>query len=252
MNDDLLKRATRALRSHPCEDDERAPTARARILGGLRQAQVRRRTWSAVVLPLAATLAAATAFGATNHRVGKWIRAVTSTFEPATKRSQLRLPGEERALPSAAAPNRPLVEVESRPNSEASPEAAPEMAERPVPPVTSPKRGQRREQVVPRNVHQRAKKPGSESAAALDLFSAAHRAHFAGGDHEAALRAWDSYLAADPEGSFELEARYNRAICLLRLGRVSEARTALAPFAEGRFGDYRRDEAVALLARFSE
>ncbi|MEZ4339138.1 MAG: hypothetical protein R3B82_21165 [Sandaracinaceae bacterium] len=79
-------------------------------------------------------------------------------------------------------------------------------------------------------------------------FAAAHEAHFRGGDPAEALRRWDAYLAQYPRGRFELEARYNRALALVRLGRRAEARAALAPFAEGAHGSYRRHEAERLVA----
>jgi hypothetical protein len=44
-----------------------------------------------------------------------------------------------------------------------------------------------------------------------------------------------------------LEARYNRAICLMRLGRRTEAIAALRPFADGEWTGYRQEEARALL-----
>jgi hypothetical protein len=74
--------------------------------------------------------------------------------------------------------------------------------------------------------------------------------HFHGDDPARALAAWDRYLAVasqDIRGGFVLEARYNRAICLFRLGQREEARQALQPFADGRWGAYRRDDAQALL-----
>jgi hypothetical protein len=82
------------------------------------------------------------------------------------------------------------------------------------------------------------------------LYAQAHALHFRAHDPARALAAWDRYLAAAPadvRAGFVLEARYNRAICLLRLGRRSEAREALRPFASGAWGQYRRDEARALL-----
>ena len=44
-----------------------------------------------------------------------------------------------------------------------------------------------------------------------------------------------------------LEARYNRALCLVRLGRAAEARAALQPFADGTLVHYRAAEARALV-----
>jgi hypothetical protein len=87
-----------------------------------------------------------------------------------------------------------------------------------------------------------------ESDPDLALYRDAHRAHFVQRDARAALAAWDRYLAAHPRGSFALEARYNRALCLVRLGRHEAARQALTPFAAGQVGGgYRRSEASALL-----
>jgi hypothetical protein len=44
-----------------------------------------------------------------------------------------------------------------------------------------------------------------------------------------------------------IEERYNRALSLVRLGRVVDARTALLPFADGSNSGYRQHEARALL-----
>lgn len=83
------------------------------------------------------------------------------------------------------------------------------------------------------------------------LYRAAHVAHFSTRDPQAALAAWERYLAAAPDGRFAPEARYNRALSLVRLGRMSEARDALAPFAEASEGSYRQREAAALRARLA-
>ena len=83
---------------------------------------------------------------------------------------------------------------------------------------------------------------------ALGLFRRAHRLHFHQRDAAAALGAWDAYLRAAPFGPLALEARYNRALCLVRLGRTGEALTALVPFAEGTLPFYRSAEARALVA----
>ena len=74
-------------------------------------------------------------------------------------------------------------------------------------------------------------------------YRVAHGVHFRGGDASAALAAWDEYLAAWPSGRFVEEAGYNRAITLVRLGRKSEAREALARIAAG---TYRREDAIKL------
>ena len=53
--------------------------------------------------------------------------------------------------------------------------------------------------------------------------------------------------AAGSSGRMLLDARYNRAIALVRVGRASEAEIALRPFAEGQYGGYRREEARKLM-----
>jgi hypothetical protein len=83
-------------------------------------------------------------------------------------------------------------------------------------------------------------------------YRTAHALHFEAHDPEGALAAWDAYLARYPSGRFALEARYNRALCLVRLGRTSEARAALAPFVAGIHGGYRQQEATALAAALDE
>jgi len=81
----------------------------------------------------------------------------------------------------------------------------------------------------------------------LAAYGAAHTAHFARKDPAQALRLWTAYLAGYPHGRFVPEAAYNRALTLVRLGRNKQAVAALKPIAAGRFGDYRRQEAEALL-----
>jgi hypothetical protein len=83
-------------------------------------------------------------------------------------------------------------------------------------------------------------------------YGRAHRAHFVDDAPARALAAWDAYLRAYPAGVFAPEARYNRAVCLVRLGRFAEAETALRPFARGGPGGYRREEALVLLEWLSD
>ncbi|HYQ18333.1 MAG TPA: hypothetical protein VEQ58_21305, partial [Polyangiaceae bacterium] len=83
-----------------------------------------------------------------------------------------------------------------------------------------------------------------------DLYRLAHEQHFVNHDYARALTGWEAYLKAAPGGRLATEARYNRAICLLRLGRDAEARQALEPFAAGKLG-YRQNEARELLEELS-
>jgi hypothetical protein len=80
-----------------------------------------------------------------------------------------------------------------------------------------------------------------------DVYARAHRLHFDGRNPAGALAAWDEYLRRYPDGRFAPDARYNRAIDLLRLQRWGDARAALQPFADGAYGGYHRDDARGLL-----
>jgi hypothetical protein len=85
----------------------------------------------------------------------------------------------------------------------------------------------------------------------LSLYEKAHQAHFVDKNYGRAFMAWDNYLTNVRNGRFAVEARYNRAICMLRLGHFAEARTALEPFATGRYGNYRKSEANLLIEGLS-
>lgn len=90
-------------------------------------------------------------------------------------------------------------------------------------------------------------------AAAPDLYRAAHQLHFHAGDPAAALAAWDRYLDSQPSGRFAIEARYNRAMALIRLRRYRDALLALQPFARGEImpSGYRQSEAQRLSERLA-
>ena len=81
----------------------------------------------------------------------------------------------------------------------------------------------------------------------LASYGATHAAHFVRKRFAEALRLWTAYLQTYPEGRFVPEATYNRALALVHLGRRKAAIAALRPIAAGQFGDYRRQEAEALL-----
>lgn len=82
----------------------------------------------------------------------------------------------------------------------------------------------------------------------LAAYRVAHEAHFRGRDAAAALRAWDGYLAAFPSGKLSVDARYSRALILIKLERWTDAASALRPFADAPAGSYRQAEAARLLA----
>jgi hypothetical protein len=89
--------------------------------------------------------------------------------------------------------------------------------------------------------------PGSSVADASAVYAAAHQAHFVDRHWARALALWSRYLRLAPRGPLAPEAHFNRAICLLHLGRDRDAAAELRGFADGRPGDYRRQEARRLL-----
>lgn len=236
-DDDLLARASRAMRESttpellggPIEeandrlgshDDARsvAATTLARIERSTRRAHVsglRKRTitrW--LVTPMAASFVVFAAWASASGRIGQWVGSAHPR-EPLEARDEKPVTGPR---PSASAI--PAVIVEP-PVSVVEPPA-------PRPPPIA--------------------KPAVKAVDIDALYNEAHEAHFVRHDHVAALAAWDRYLtAAGPSGRFALEARYNRAITLVRLGRKADASAALRPFADGEYGGYRRDEAAQLL-----
>jgi hypothetical protein len=94
--------------------------------------------------------------------------------------------------------------------------------------------------------------PHGPSDGEADAYGRAHRAHFDENAPERALAAWSDYLRLYPRGAFEPEARFNRAICLVRLRRFAQAERALRPFSDGDLGGYRQSEAEQLLAWLRE
>jgi len=237
MSKDLLSEATRALREAEPVSEFEARATRARVMTGLHQTRVRRRTRWAFLLPIAASFVAVSAWGAASGQA----RVVLDRLE--------RFVGVIPAAPSNAkpAPRKPLASPAlSAPTPDPATHApSPELA--PTPPI-----------VVAEATPVRPAVSASASAAraeradpTLALYRVAHAAHFVDRDPARALAAWDAYLSAAPNGQFAPEARYNRALSLVRLGRRQEARSALEPFANGAYGDYRKAEASALLERFA-
>lgn len=221
-----LDDAVRALREETSSPSETSDETRARVLAKLEQSRGRRSKRLFVILPMAAVLAGATASAGVAGKIpGAWhsaLRAFRLSSPP----------------PNAAEPTLPMAPAPWVTPTPAVDEAEPIASAAPLP--------------NPNPLRTRTRTSASTSTStrnpdSLALYRNAHRLHFTVHDSSAALSAWDDYLRADPNGSLALEARYNRALCLVRLERSGEAREALAPFADGRFGGYRQSEARALL-----
>jgi hypothetical protein len=286
MSDDMLVEATRALRETTAGADECARLTRARVLGAVREQNRSRRKLTLVLVPIAAVLVGSTAWASANGRLPELVREVKSAVGLSTdtgdsssdatqskRRSALGKAGisPARALASReTARSSPAIELESDAKPASAPEAPAPVADAPAPAAPiAPSEPKARSLPSSGSAHPgsaTSKAPSEQAAVAEppakastsaekapsadpndELYRAAHAAHFKRRDFSGALGAWDAYLAAAPRGRFAPEARYNRALCLIRLGRSGEARSALEPFARGAYGTYRRDEAAALL-----
>jgi hypothetical protein len=225
---DILSEATRALRDETSESGERSRFTRNRVMASLHRHERRRRSRIVWLFPIAAVLAGTTAFASSGGRTA-WqsVAAAIGVSEPppdAAGRALSRV--SLRRAPSRVVPPEPATAAEPADDEPSS-----------VGPRPQPSRSA---------AIAKAAKP-AESDPTLPLYREAHELHFASGNASAALGAWDRYLAAAPGGRFSVEARYNRAICLVRLGRRGEAERALEPFASGAYGAYRQSSARALL-----
>ena len=269
MKGDLLREATQALRDESQEVEAPAELSRARIMQSLHQRRRRRSTRLALFVPLAAICIGSTAWAAATQRLPKLWQAM------------VELTSGSSEAPAEPAPVKPIAKAVNRPKQITAPEpaAAPTPAPEPSELAREP-RAAVAEAREPRAAVAEAREPRAAAPGARDvrpapavadapnasrsadgvasearskpdptdsLYRAAHELHFGARDPVRALQAWDAYLAAAPNGRLAIEARYNRALTLLRLGRSSEARAALEPFARGAYGEYRRAEAEALI-----
>ena len=274
MSRDPLHDAVRALRD---EGDAAAPQAkltRERILRDLRpRARSRRWVWA---VPVAALLAGSTVLAATGQlpvvlqSVGETAARVFGGGKHAPRPAQTATP------PVVTAASAPAVQPAPAPEPPAEMPQAPETPPGPVdepPKVARPEPSARRRArsadagvrvAAPAETTESAPPPASapppeaspppgagprppEPDETLALYRKAHRLHFVEQNPSAALAAWDEYLAKKPKGPLVVDALYDRAVCLVRLGRRAEAKAALEPFADGRYGSYRQKDARALL-----
>ncbi|MBK7584729.1 MAG: hypothetical protein IPI67_31645 [Myxococcales bacterium] len=240
MNEDILLAATRALRHEASTGTDAARFTRARVMASVHKRARRRGTRLAFLLPIAAVLVGSTAWGTASGRLpSSWQQAsiaVGLTTPPVSGELARSTTWRTSLARLAAAPVvGPAVAV----NDDGDPTEDPSRAAKPSraamaakPERSSPARAAPSERATP--------------DPADNLYRVAHRRHFVDNDAAGAVAAWDAYLAAAPRGRFTLEARYNRALCLVRLGRRAEAQAALEPFAAGRFGGYRQRDASEL------
>ncbi len=237
MTEDLVGRAARVARDRHDGSRESAQHTETRILFALQARSKRRSRLPLIAVPLVAALLASTAFGTT---AGARLRAqLTSSVQSlfGTTAAKPGVPGPSRAAPAPQVAGAVAPEAAPEPPALAPPAV---LAARATPKLRAASSASALAVVVAPPA------PSVSDADIAALYRAAHRAQFAGSDPAHALELWDRYLSAAPNGSLSPEARYNRAITLIRLGRKSEAAQALAPFARGDYGTYRQSEARAL------
>ncbi len=248
MKDEELVRAFRALREETSGPAPDAEETLDRVLVSVHVRQ-RRRFWLVKPwLPIAAVLVGTSAWAAASGRLDSIWPAADDPPPPAAVVVEVTSPA-----PSGRAPftNAPFTSVQG-PSAEASAtvtpsaEAAPSATSAPAP------------LRVRASASSTAVAPSSAAPARNTLaqdkadFEAAYRLHAAtkAGDvakAQAAVAAWNQYLATHPNGRFVPEAKYARAVALARAGLRNEAREALRPFADGEPGSYRRDDALEVM-----
>ncbi|MCB9613270.1 MAG: hypothetical protein H6722_12525 [Sandaracinus sp.] len=272
-DDDRLAAATRALRDEPPEDDVLAAATRAvrdegdaplsdvqetrrRVLLALAEKKKRRPWYTTLAFQLAAVLLTATAWAATTGRLQPLAEAVRSWVAAEERPSADDAPTRRRSSRSASVanvPSPPSEPVDGRlePNTPETIEGPSEVTEATESAADAPTEiaiEVRASRATSRSTRSTRSTSRAPSSADLASYRAAHRAHFDEADPAAALAAWERYLEEQPRGVFRVEARYNRALSLVRLGRRAEAAEALAPFARGEVGrSYRQREAGELL-----
>ena len=251
MNDHDFDRAIAALREQGEQPAPQARVTRERILRDLRPKAGRRRAvW---LIPLAALLAGSTVLAATGRLTEAYHAAARALGLEAT--TPVVAPQPSHARPVEARPAEPPPQIASPPPPAAA-EASHEEAAVDVDAGTV-KHARRilakphiDESAVTRpepSAPPAAESPAEDDTGNIALYRKARQLHFIEQKPAAALAAWDAYRAAEPRGPLAVDARYDRGLCLLRLGRKEEARVALAPFADGKYGSYRQKEARALL-----
>jgi hypothetical protein len=226
-----------AIRAQDGDDPELAAATQLRVRRSL-EGHAHRRHQLVGLLTAAAIL-----FGGTVS----WALAtgqVATLWAPAPEPPESRPASVEVARPSSSAPLvRRAPETVPRLETVTLPE--------PVPPeIAPPVRAPVRPAATPRP---RAPIAPPIAPPVEALYRRAHDLHFHGGDPAQALAAWDAYLAAEPAGRFSVDARYNRALLLVRLGRYADARAALEPFGRGAVepAGYRQAEAEQLVERLA-
>jgi len=263
MNDDILRRATLALRDGQGgndrqsgvdgEDERNGRPTLTRVLRTVQRSRQRRRLMWIVGLQLAFGGAAVGAWAVRAGGVAALKRRFVSDDVAARSAHVTRAPDRRPAVEAPATIDGATAVAAATVDRTTPVTAAPQTAAQAAAPVPPPARRKRaasdRRHVEVAFAVAPAMPP---TLTAAELYDRAHQAHFVRRDFGAALELWSRYLALGGAAPLSAEARFNRAIALLQLGRPAAAAADLRPFADGDYGAYRREEARALLRRISE
>jgi hypothetical protein len=244
MSERELREHARALRASRDGSFAGAATTRQRILVAAHRRRRGRRVLVVACASMATLLVLSTAWAELSGALPRVVAFVRATERPGHHERAAAHSAPAPASASASAPTIAFAPTPPPASASASIDPVSRSPSRAV--VSSREASAVRVRGAPRLA------ADTDAAAEESAYEAAHRAHFTERDPAKALRGWDAYLAAYPDGRFALEARYNRALTLVRLGRTGEARAALGPFADGRYGTYRRAEARELIDALAE
>jgi hypothetical protein len=240
MSDRLLEAVSALRESATGEEQAIGRYTRSRVLSAVRLQKRRRVLNVAFGIPLAAIVVGSGAWAAGGQTLPLFIQRVSVAFglrerSPALVPTTLpRASGRTSSASTVTPSDEPLLpaQLPEQVDTTEAPQPSSNLAPESKPAATTPRDSSLTEQE-------------------LLLYENAHRAHFVDKNAEAALAAWGEYLRQMPRGRFGVEAHYNRALCLVRLGRGVEAQKELLPFVRGAFGNYRKAEAAALLEQLS-
>jgi hypothetical protein len=276
LDDQDLKAAFRSVRDAYDGENPESNLTLQRALFRTRTRERRSKLTRWVVLPIAAVLAASTAWAGVTGKLTPAVQSMLEAFHaehapPPSPigTSSVAPPVASLAAVASAAPSTDPTHAEepAAPSTAETPAALPvnppSVAVAPIPvgrpsavahsarPAASELAKDSSRDEPSRSVDPTPSPTASAADPHAGLFAEAHRLHFKERNPAEALAAWDRYLAVAPNGRFSPEARYNRALALVRLGRHAEARSELTGFATGTYGSYRREDAKALLDALS-
>jgi hypothetical protein len=255
MTDDPLKRSGDALRLETSQPELRSGLTRARVLDDAAKAR-KRTTPLRWLLPFAIMFGTSTALAHVTHEYFPevWNAVVPTALERP-------LPNNEELVRRAPKPAKKAVVGTPAPTHVPEPVPAPapepEIATPQPEAALAPKLQRTKRPHAPAVAHEEPATPepvlaiepapaaAPAESAELALFRRAQKLHSA--KDQGAISAWDDFLRVAPKSPLATEARYNRALGLIRAGRSDDARKALAPFAHGDMGGYRKREAAELI-----